>query len=164
MDDIHSKINIMGLSILLPHINRLFLSRLLLISVLSFAGECMSILILWSNNTKDTGLCFANPMNRLFTQIPQCTCPISHNAPFIIEMCTFLFWMMHCGMWDKCIVGFVRLAYRLMHLSPDKMSWHFSQQISVMFYVSYSLYIHMKHIWVGSSVSHRKEIIGLGNG
>ena len=30
-------------------------------------------------------------------QFPQCTCLISHNAPFRTEMCTFLFWMVHYG-------------------------------------------------------------------
>ena len=35
--------------------------------------------------------------NRPISQIPQCTSPISHNALFRTEMCTFLFWMMHCG-------------------------------------------------------------------
>ena len=44
-------------------------------------------------------------------KIPQCTCPISHNAPFRTEMCTFLFWMVHCGIWDRCIVGCVNLIY-----------------------------------------------------
>ena len=38
-------------------------------------------------------------------------CSISHNSPFRTEMCTFLFWMMHCGIWNCCIVGFVRLVY-----------------------------------------------------
>ena len=45
------------------------------------------------------------------SQIPQCTCSISHNATFRTEMCTFLFWMMHWGIWNNCIVGIVRLAY-----------------------------------------------------
>ena len=45
------------------------------------------------------------------SQIPQCTCPISHNAPFGTEMCTFLFWMLYCGIWDRRIEGFVRLVY-----------------------------------------------------
>ena len=66
--------------------------------------------------------------NRPISQIPQFTCPICHNtpfrtenvnkscpishkAPFRIEMCTFLFWMMYCGIWDKCLVGPVRLVY-----------------------------------------------------
>ena len=44
-------------------------------------------------------------------QIPWCTCPISHNAPFRTKICTFLFWMVHCGIPDKCIMGFVRLVY-----------------------------------------------------
>ena len=38
---------------------------------------------------------------------PECTCSISHNAPFRTEMCTFLFWMEHCGIWNRCILGFV---------------------------------------------------------
>ena len=53
-----------------------------------------------------------NVYNRPNSQIPQCTCPTSHNAPFRTEMCTFLFWMVHCGIWYRCIVGFVRLVYR----------------------------------------------------
>ena len=44
------------------------------------------------------------------SQIPECTCSISHNAPFRTEMCTFLFWMGHCGIWNKCILGFVKLV------------------------------------------------------
>ena len=44
-------------------------------------------------------------------QIPQCTCPIIHNAPFRTERRTFLFWMVHCGISIRCIVGFVGLFY-----------------------------------------------------
>ena len=47
---------------------------------------------------------------RPFSQNPQCTCPISHNAPFRTEMRAFLFWIVHCGIWDRCIVGFVNLV------------------------------------------------------
>ena len=45
--------------------------------------------------------------NRSISQIPWCTCSISHNAAFRTEMCTFLFWMLHCGIWNSCIMGFV---------------------------------------------------------
>ena len=45
------------------------------------------------------------------SQIPECTCSISHNAPFRTEMCTFLFWMEHYGIWSRCILGFVKLVY-----------------------------------------------------
>ena len=31
--------------------------------------------------------------------------PVSHNAPFRTEMWTFLFWMVHCGLWGRCTVG-----------------------------------------------------------
>ena len=36
--------------------------------------------------------------------LPHCTSPISHNASFRTEMCTFQFWIMHCGIWHRCIV------------------------------------------------------------
>ena len=49
--------------------------------------------------------------NRHNSQIPECTCSISHNAPFRTEMCTFLFWMEHCGIWNRCILGLVKLVY-----------------------------------------------------
>ena len=44
------------------------------------------------------------------SQIPECTCSTSHNASFRTEMCTFLFWMVHCGIWNGCILGFVKLV------------------------------------------------------
>ena len=47
------------------------------------------------------------------SQILECTCSISHNAPFRTEMCTFLFWMGHCGIWNRCILGFVKLVYSI---------------------------------------------------
>ena len=48
------------------------------------------------------------------SQMTQCTSPICHNVPFKSAMCIFLFWMVHCGLWDRCIVcivWFVNLAY-----------------------------------------------------
>ena len=42
---------------------------------------------------------------------PTHTCFISHDALFRTEMCTFLFWTMHRGMWGMCIVGFVNFDY-----------------------------------------------------
>ena len=47
------------------------------------------------------------------SQIPECTCLISHNVPFKTDMCSFLFWMEHYGMWNTCILGFVKLVYSL---------------------------------------------------
>ena len=35
--------------------------------------------------------------NRNVLQIPHCICPTPHNTPFRTEMCTFLFWMVLCG-------------------------------------------------------------------
>ena len=37
----------------------------------------------------------------------QCICSISHNAPFRAEMCTFLLWMVLCGIWNRCLARFV---------------------------------------------------------
>ena len=44
------------------------------------------------------------------SKIPECICTISHNALFRTEMCTFLFWMEHCGIWNR-FLGFVKLVY-----------------------------------------------------
>ena len=43
-------------------------------------------------------------LNRSISQIPQCTCPISHNTPFRTEMGRFL--MVYCGTRHRCIVRF----------------------------------------------------------
>ena len=51
-----------------------------------------------------------NIFYRPISQIPQCTCLTSHNTQFRTEMYSFLFWMVYCGMWDKGIVGLVRLV------------------------------------------------------
>ena len=45
------------------------------------------------------------------SQIPECTYSISHSAPFRTEMYTFLFWMGHSGIWNRSIVGFVKLVH-----------------------------------------------------
>ena len=54
--------------------------------------------------------------NRTLTQIPQCTSPISHNAPFCnrnVHMCAhFCYKTVHCGIFVWCIVGFVRCLFR----------------------------------------------------
>ena len=47
------------------------------------------------------------------SQIPECTCSMSHNAPFGTEMFTFQFWMVYSGMWNRCVMGFVRLVHCL---------------------------------------------------
>ena len=39
--------------------------------------------------------------------------PIFHNSPFSTEICTILFWMVYCGVWDRCIEGFVNLVHYL---------------------------------------------------
>ena len=51
------------------------------------------------------------PVSRLFalrhsmhwpvSQIPRYTSVVCNNAPFRTEMCPFLFWMLHCGIWDR---------------------------------------------------------------
>ena len=38
-------------------------------------------------------------------------CWKTRSAPSGAEVCTFLFWMVHCGMPDGCAVGWVRMVY-----------------------------------------------------
>ena len=42
-------------------------------------------------------------------QIPKCTCSILHNATFRTEMFTLLFWLEQYGIWNICILWFVKL-------------------------------------------------------
>ena len=42
-------------------------------------------------------------LNRPISQISLCICHISHNTPFGTEMCTFLFWMVHCEIWTGAL-------------------------------------------------------------
>ena len=57
---------------------------------------------------------------RPISQIPECTCSISHNAPFR----TFLIWMEHCGVWNKCILGFVNYVNWVYQLHPTDIVGH----------------------------------------
>ena len=50
---------------------------------------------------------FTRDGKRPISQIPERTCSISPNAPFRAEMCKFLFWMEHWGIWNRGILGFV---------------------------------------------------------
>ena len=43
------------------------------------------------------------------SQIPQRACPPQYTIQKGMDTC--LFWMIHCGIWDKCSVEFVRLVY-----------------------------------------------------
>ena len=51
----------------------------------------------------------------------------THNEPLKTEMCTSLFWMVHCGIWNRCIVGFVSLA-NFYTTPPLLLLWHISLQ------------------------------------
>ena len=55
----------------------------------------------------------------------QCTSSISHNVPFRREICTLLFSMLHCKVWNRCVVGVVRLFY-LIHFCACFLDWHCS--------------------------------------
>ena len=45
---------------------------------------------------------------RPISQIPQRIRQISHNTPFCNRNCTFCYKMVHCGIWDWCIVEFAQ--------------------------------------------------------
>ena len=54
-------------------------------------------------------------LDRPVAQIPQYTSPTSHNAPIcnrnVHMFAHFCHIMMHCGIFVRCIVGFVKLVY-----------------------------------------------------
>ena len=50
----------------------------------------------------------------------------SQNAPvqyptMLHSHCAFLFWIEHCGIWNRCILGFVKLVYS--HYKERTVSW-----------------------------------------
>ena len=55
-------------------------------------------------------------VSRPTVQIPQCIRQISHNVPFCnrnVHTCAhFCYKMVHCGIWDWCIMGFVKQIFR----------------------------------------------------
>ena len=58
-------------------------------------------------NTRNIFLCWVTlGQGHVKLVMPQST----HNNPVQI-LSTFLFWMVHRGIWNRCIVGFVRLVY-----------------------------------------------------
>ena len=67
--------------------------------------------IIWGLNKNISDILLSLIDNWPNLQIPGCTCSISHNVTFKTEVCTFLFWMLHCGIWNRCILGFVKLVY-----------------------------------------------------
>ena len=62
---------------------------------------------------------------RPISQILQCIRQMSHNAPFCnrnVHTCAhFCYKVVHCGMYDWCIVGFVQQAYYL--IVPIRRVW-----------------------------------------
>ena len=71
---------------------------------------------------------------RLISPIPQRTYPISHTYTYFrTGMCTFLIWMVHCGIWDRCIVEFVNLIFWepiIPQLNDRIISWPRSDTVS----------------------------------
>ena len=82
--------------------------------------------------------------NRPVAQIPQCTIPIPHNAPFCnrnVHICAhFCYKMVHCGIFVWCIRGFVTWVQRdniwsLFDGSPavdPPLKWSVIQMVSLM--------------------------------
>ena len=65
-------------------------------SVIGMSGGWRGFIGAQVNNTVSSKK--GNSPNGPNSQIPECTCTISHNAPFRTEMCTFLCWMR--ALWD----------------------------------------------------------------
>ena len=81
----------------------------------------------WSNNGKATQhqLMLRRSWNFMIHK--------SHNAPVPYptihhseQMCTFLFWIMHCGAWDRYIMGFMKLVIFMVLCYQQKMRFKMS--------------------------------------
>ena len=58
-------------------------------------------------------------INRPISQIPECICAISHNAPFVTEMCT----RVHISVTKWCIVGFCLMHCGICEIGLLKRHW-----------------------------------------
>ena len=105
--------------------------------------------------------------NRAISQIPECICPISHNAPLITEMYIFLFWMEHCGygigpLWDLWIRSITGEGPILPYLAKGlfaglkTMLPHICPQVSLVDWGNGDLY---EFLWFGT-----REELQLGSG
>ena len=89
----------------------------------SHKDSCMGLIcgkLLWLHHTwlKHINDNHHRIWKRSLSQIPQCTYNITRNTPFKIEICTFLFWMVCCGIWVRCIAGFEKkCSFRSNYLS-----------------------------------------------
>ena len=64
-----------------------------------------------------TRTCLSHTVNRPISEIPQCIGQIYHNAPFCnrnVHTCEhYGYKMMHCEIWDWCIVGFAQQDFTI---------------------------------------------------
>ena len=97
------------------------------------------------------------------SQIPLCTCPTSHNVPFITDMCTFLFWMCTVGynavslwdLWDYTYLGpraiydirpkftlnsnIAKFRLPITHASVDRSLWHITAVLCAKFQTDWTI-------------------------
>ena len=92
-------------------------------------------------------------MNLPVSRVPQCACWMTRSAPSGAEVCTFLFWKVHCGMPGRCAVGWVRLFHcyycltdlsKLSYGTYDIMIW-FMLYLHVYVFMLY--FCHVTVIW-----------------
>ena len=75
-------------------------------------------------------------VNRPISQIPECIRQISHNATFCnrnVHTCAhFCYKMLYCGIWHRCILGFVRWAYTVHTTNASVCSVHWNTRFAMM--------------------------------
>ena len=89
--------------------------------------------------------------NRPISQIPQCIRQISHNATFcnrnVHMRAHFCYKMLHCGIWHRCILGFVKWVYYIMQWAGLKLMLFFSQSLQQLMILNiYSSWLSLKSI------------------
>ena len=82
---------------------------------------------------------------------------LSHTLQYIIQEKSFLFWMVYCGIWDRCIVWLVRMVYYI----PYYIKNHYCSEWCIVGYETGALY----DLWEWSIISHTTlKIISVLNG
>ena len=85
-------------------------------------------------------------MNWPVSRVPQCACWVTCSAPSGAEVCTFLFWMVHCGMPGRCAVELVRLVYHYYCLTDLSKLLCGTYDVEICFMLYLYIYVFMLYL------------------
>ena len=102
--------------------------------------------LLWSLSLQTLDYTCRIEINWPVSRVPQCACWMTCSASSGAEVCTFLFWMVHCGMPGRCAVGWVRLVYHYYCLTDLSKLLCGTYDVEICFMLYLYLYVFMLYL------------------